>query len=178
MQKSKTKLPTKVAARRSKPVTKLRPPQAKTPISSDGANGRKRGQLRIAQKSMAKARSVFKNFSLSKFAGSDTPSHYVAAGENPAKTQKRIITQHIANLKSSGASSRAMTLSFPETRVKELLPSFKAKAGTIDVQDVVNLLEHNRAGNEFYAKGNPTLNRLAIQSQVQQIISTIKGGAK
>ena len=71
-----------------------------------------------------------------------------------------------------------MTIALPEATIKQLLPSYDAKAGTIDLGEVMRLIQQNMRGTEFYAKGNPTLNRLAIQSQVQQIIDTVKQGAK
>jgi hypothetical protein len=42
----------------------------------------------------------------------------------------------------------------------------------------MSLIQQNIRGTEFYASGNPTLNRLAIQSQVQQIIDNIKQDGK
>ena len=106
------------------------------------------------------------------------PSNFVAAGQSPAKAQQRIISQHIDNLNNADAPTRAMSIALPDGTIKQLLPSFNAKAGTLDLGEVMSLIQQNTRGTEFYANGNPTLNRLAIQSQVQQIIDSVKQGAK
>jgi len=128
--------------------------------------------------SVAKAKKVFKSFSLSKFAGNGTPSNYVTAGQSPAETQRRKISQHLDNLNTADAPTRAMTLALPDATIKKLLPSFNAKAGTIDLGELMSLIQQNMKGTEFYAKGNPTLNRLAIQSHVQRIIDSVKQEVK
>lgn len=128
--------------------------------------------------SVAKAKKAFKNFSLSKFAGNGTPSNYVPVGQNPAEAQRQIISQHLENLTSADLPARGITIALPEDTIKKLLPSFDAKTRTIDLSEVIDLIQQNLRGTEFYANGNPTLNRLAIHSQVQQIIDGIKKGGQ
>lgn len=128
--------------------------------------------------SVAKAKKAFKSFSLSKFAGNATPSNYIAAGQNPAEAQRQEISRHLNLLSNPDAPPRAMTIAFPDATIKQLLPSLNAKAGTIDLGEVMTLIQKNMRGTEFYANGNPTLNRIAIQSQVQQIIDNVKQDGK
>jgi hypothetical protein len=128
--------------------------------------------------SVAKAKKAFKSFSLSKFAGNSVPLNHVAVGQSPAAAQQRVISQHIDNLNGMGGSTRAMTIALPDATIKQFFPSFNAKAGTIDLGEVMSFIQQNMRGTEFYANGNPTLNRLAIQSQVQKIIDSVKQGAK
>jgi hypothetical protein len=128
--------------------------------------------------SIVKAKQAFKNFSLSKFAGNGTPSNYVAAGQNVAQAQRRIISRHIESQNVAASAVRGITIAFPEALLKKLLPSFDPKARTIDLGEVIKLIEQNMRGTEFYCNGDPTLKRLAIQSQVQQIIDNVKKGAQ
>jgi hypothetical protein len=128
--------------------------------------------------SVAKAKKAFKSFSLSKFASNAMPSNYVAAGQNPAEAQRQKISRHLDLLSNPDAPPRTLTIALPDATIKDYLPSFDAKARTIDLHDVMSLIQQNMRGTEFYASGNPTLNRLAIQSQVQQIIDNIKQDGK
>jgi hypothetical protein len=89
-----------------------------------------------------------------------------------------MISQHIDNLNNADAPARALTIALPDAAIKQLLPSLNAKQGTIDLVEVMSLIQQNMRGTEFYASGNPTLNRLAIQGQVQQIIDSVKQEAK
>ncbi|SRR5258708_30732977 len=132
----------------------------------------------VAAASVAKAKKAFNGFSLSKFAGNGTPSNYVASGQSPAQVQRAIISHHINQLNNADAPTRAMTIALPDAMLKQILPSLDAKARTIDLGEVMSFIQKNMSGTEFYANGNPTLNRLAIQSQVQQIIDSVKQGAK
>jgi hypothetical protein len=132
----------------------------------------------VAAASVAKAKKAFNSFSLSKFAGDALPPHYVAPGQSPAEAQRRKISQHLDTLKNAVAPTRAMTIALPDATLKELLPSLDTKAGTIDLADVMSLIQKNMGGTEFYANGNPTLNRIAVQAQVQQIIDNIKQDGK
>jgi hypothetical protein len=129
--------------------------------------------------SLARAKKAFKSFSLSRFAKDETPSNYVAAGQHHSEVQKRMISKVIDRLKNADAPTRGMTIALPDSAAKQLLPSLDAKARTIDLDEVIRLIQKNMNGTEFYANGNPSLNRLAVRAQVQQIISSIKhGGAK
>jgi hypothetical protein len=132
----------------------------------------------LPAKSHAKANSAFKNFSLSKFAGNPTPSNHVPAGEKVVEVQRKVITQRVRTLSQAGTSNQAMTIAFPPATIQKLLPSFNARAATVDLNDVMTLIAKNMHGTEFYSSGNPTLNRLALQAQVRQIIDTIKGVKK
>ncbi len=128
--------------------------------------------------SVARAKKAFKGFSLSRFARDATPSNYVAPGQSPAEVQRQVISKHIDKLKTADGAQRSMTIALPVATIKQLLPSFDTKAGTVDLKDVLSLIQNNMGGTEFYAHGNPTLNRLTVQAQVQQIIDSIKNGAK
>jgi len=132
----------------------------------------------VSAASIAKSKKVFENFSLSKFAGSSLPSHYVAPGQSPAEAQRKNISRHLETMNNTGAPTRAMTIALPDATLKQLLPSLNTKAGTIDLADVLSLIQKNMGGTEFYANGNPTLNRIAVQAKVQQIINSVKQGAK
>jgi hypothetical protein len=135
----------------------------------------------LQAKSVEKAKSVFKNFSLSKFPKGSMPSNYVPTGKKRAdvhNVQRKIIVQHMHQLSKKETTNRGMTLALPETTIKDLLPSFNAKTATIDLNDVMKLIAQNTRGTEFYADGNPTFNRLVLQSRVRKIIATVSQGIK
>lgn len=161
----------KAAARSSVSAKSLSAPQPKKP----SASVLKRP---VPAASIAKAKKAFKTFSLSKFAGNGTASNYVAAGQSVAQAQRHTISRHLETQNVSASAMHGITMAFPEAMLKKLLPSFDPKARTIDLGEVINLIEQNMRGTEFHCNGNPTLNRLAIQSQVQQIIDNVKKGGR
>ena len=124
---------------------------------------------------VSRAKEAFKNFSLSKFAGNATPTNYVGRTRTMMDAQRRVISHNLARLQDASDTPRAMTFALPAAALSQLLPSYDANTGKVDLDDVLKLVEQNMRGAEFVANGNPTLNRLAIQSQVQQIIDDIKG---
>jgi hypothetical protein len=128
----------------------------------------------VSAASAAKAKQAFKNFSLSKFAGDGMPSNHVTLGQPAASVQRRMISQQINQLNNANAPIRALTISFPEATLKQFLPSLNKQTGTIDLGELMRLVQQSMRGTEFYANGNPTLNRLAIQTQVQQLIAGVK----
>lgn len=129
--------------------------------------------------SIARAKTAFENFSLSKFAGKSLPYNYVPAKQHPAAVQKVVILKHIDKVKNQGTSNRAMTVALPKTTIDKLLPSYDAEAGTLNLDELMELIRKNMRGTDLKAKGNPILNRLSIQNKSQQIINNIKkGGAK
>jgi hypothetical protein len=131
---------------------------------------------RVPAKSAAKAKAVFANFSLSKFAGGAPPPNYVDAGQSPTALQQQLVSNQLTQL--PAAPNRVLTVAMPDAVLKQLLPSYNPKTGTVNLDEVMNALEQNTRGAEFFANGNPTLNRLDIQSQAQEIIQSVIQGAK
>ncbi len=131
-------------------------------------------------KSFAKALSVFKKFSLSKFPGKSAPSNYVPLGKNPATIQRKLIEHQLQKLRKTDMPNRGMMLALPRatTQLQKLLPSFNAKRATVDLKDLMKLITKNMRGTQFYAHGNPPLNRLALQSRVQEIMAAVKQQSK
>jgi hypothetical protein len=70
-----------------------------------------------------------------------------------------------------------MTLDIPLDQIKSALPSYDDQARTVELSDVLALVSRKLSGAEFYSVGNPTLNRLALQSRVDQIMQSVKQGA-
>jgi hypothetical protein len=62
-----------------------------------------------------------------------------------------------------------LTIALSEEARKLHLPSFNAKTGTVDLKDVMSLIEKNMRGTEFICKGHPVLNRLALRMRAQEI---------
>ena len=85
--------------------------------------------------------------------------------------------EQLARLSAMDAPDGGMTLALPETEVQKLLPSLNAKAATIELSDVLNIIAQHMRGTEFYANGNPVLNRLALRSRARELITAINQGA-
>jgi hypothetical protein len=125
---------------------------------------------------MDRADSVFKNFSVSGFPKGSKPASYVDPADGPAavhSAQRRIMTQQLNRLSAMDAPDGGMTLALPESEVEKLLPSLNAKASTIELSDVLNIIAQHMRGTEFYANGNPVLNRLALRSRARELIAAI-----
>lgn len=136
---------------------------------------------RLPAKSVARAKSVFKNFSLSKFAKDSRPANFVPAKKDPQvvhAAQRKIISQNLDELPDEVPTGGGMTIALTEASIKKLLPSFDRKSGNVDLDDVMKLIASKISGTQFYSNGNATLNRIALQSQAQEIIASIKQGAK
>lgn len=123
--------------------------------------------------SLARGKQAFQNFTLSKFSNGSRPPNVVAAGQTTADVQRQVIAAHINTLQNTDAPPRALTIAFPSNALRKLLPSYNKQAGTIDLSEVLRLVAQNMRGTEFYASGDPTLNRLTIDSRVKGIIADV-----
>lgn len=129
--------------------------------------------------SIEKAQETFKNFSLSKHAKGSLPANHVLEGQENDPTavravQKTVISRTLKTLNHSGPTTQGMTLDVPVEQVKNLLPSYDEHTRTVQLSDVLGLITKKMSGTEFYSVGNPTLNRLALQSRVNQIMQSVK----
>ncbi len=138
------------------------------------------------------------SFSLSKFPNDATPENYVPPVKKPAAShyatklqhvgdfQRKRIAEHLRDLKSkTGEHSRnksakttikGITLALPKSRIAKLLPSYDEKSGEIDLDDLMSVIGKHTRGSEFFAKGDPTLNRLRLHDRVNRILGTDKRG--
>lgn len=179
-----------------KPAAKPQPPNltrnvAKTPPAKTPAVGRQETissahrtrPIILPKKSHQAARSVFENFNPSKFAADTLPSNYVptektAAGVHRVASVKQVkefqnkaLKQHLRDIGKMDTPNRGLTIALSEEARKQHLPSFNAKTGTVDLKDVMNLIAKNMRGTEFFCKGHPVLNRLALRAQAQEILA-------
>jgi hypothetical protein len=136
-------------------------------------------------KSVQHAAKAFKNFSLSRFPKGETPSNYVlhAQAKVPSAVnavQRKAMAQQVDSLAARPLANPGITVALPDAVIAELLPSFNAAAGTVDLTELLGVLRIRMQGTDFYASGNPTLNRVvqdsALLSQVQAYINAIKAG--
>jgi hypothetical protein len=126
---------------------------------------------------MDRADAVFENFSVSGFSSGSKPASYVEAADGPAAVhaaQRRMMTQQLDRLGAVGTSSRGITLALPESDVAALVPSLNANNGTVELTDVLNIIAKYMGGTEFYATGDPVLNRLALQTRAAELIAAFK----
>jgi hypothetical protein len=129
---------------------------------------------------MDRADAVFKNFSVSRFPKGAKPASHVDPAQGPAAVhtaQRQIMTQQLNRLSAMDAPDGGMTLALPESEVKKLLPSLNADAATIELSDVLKIIAQHMRGTEFYANGNPVLNRLALRSRARELITAINQAA-
>ena len=141
----------------------------------------------LPEKSIRRAEAHFANFSLSKFPKDSMPPNYVPHVKNAVAAQgiehvrnfqRKKIEQHLHKLSKADNSNRGMKLSLPKETIKKFLPSYSEKAGTIDLNEVMKVITRNMNGTEFFTKGDPTLNRLALQAQAQRILRLMSSGEK
>ena len=139
-------------------------------------------QRPLPRESKTRAAKILKNFSLSKFTDDSLPRNYVPTekGKDPAAVQaaqRRMLERQVHALKDEGPENPGMTLALPKSMLKQVLPTAEKK-GTVELADLLEVIKQRMTGTELYAKGNPTLSRLsgqlALQSQVQDIIRSIK----
>jgi hypothetical protein len=97
----------------------------------------------------------------------------VTARRSLVDVRKSVVSKAIDTLESS-TTNRAMTLALPSADIEKLLPSFDPKTGRVQLDDVLTLIQQRMGGREFYANGNPTLNRLSLEANVQQIFDDFK----
>jgi hypothetical protein len=141
-------------------------------------------------KSVQRAAKAFKNFSLSRFPNAATPSNFVPHAQirNPAavnEVQRTSMATQVAAIAAKAAIAAnpppilGMTVALTAANLKKLLPNF-AKTGEVDLTELLDVLKKKLQGTEFYASGNPTLNRVvreaALLSQVQAYIKAITAG--
>lgn len=140
----------------------------------------------LPAKSVQKAANAFKNFSLSRFAKTSTPANYVPAAQAKvpsavAAVQRKAIAAQVTTLAGKAPNGPGLSLALPSALISSLLPSLDANAGTVNVTEFLGVLRQRMSGTEFYASGNPTLNRVVqdaqLLSQVQALIAAIKAGA-
>src|SRR5215813_78681 len=126
--------------------------------------------------SVEKAKKAFENFSLSKFARKSLPANHVGEGKDPSavhSVQRDFISQQIKILNDSYAPNQGMTIALPTETMKKLFPSYDEEGRTVELDNLLSVMTKRMSGTEFYYKGNPTLNRLALQSKVDQIIRSV-----
>src|SRR5262245_2096000 len=101
-----------------------------------------------------RAAKAFKNFTLSKFPKDSKPPHnYVHHKQikDPAAVQavhRKIMTQQISTLRKANTLNQGLTLTLPKATIKKLLPSYKEKAGKIDLSELLGLLRRKMKGTE------------------------------
>jgi hypothetical protein len=162
-------------ARGAPPAAKAKAPVAAAPPPPPQPIAPAVTRRNVPAASRAKAKAAFANFTLSKYGQGPTPANHVAPGQSAAAVQRDAMASQVEQMPLNGAISIAL----PAAQLKALLPSYDPSTGTVSLDDVVNALEQNMRGHEFFANGNPTLNRLAVQSQVDDIIaSALKGGSQ
>jgi hypothetical protein len=132
-------------------------------------------RARVAAKAFKAAKTAFKRFDLSKFAGTELPRNYVAPNRNASALQHRTIADTLKTLANRGSARTPMTIALPAAAIEQQLASFNKRKSTVELSELLRLLEGKMNGTEFYSSGHPTLKRLSVQSEVNRLIATIKG---
>jgi hypothetical protein len=186
MAKTTVKKNGKKPQRATPPTTPSRhaaaPPHA--PVTHS-AHARAAPQRRLPAKSLERAATAFKNFSLSKFTDNSRPRNYVhpAQAKDPAAThalQRKLLSSQVQKLNTTPNPNDGTTIGITQDAVKALFPSYNDKLGTVQMADVLAVLKRQMTGTDFYTRGAPPLVQAAqqaqYQAQAQSIIQSIMNG--
>jgi hypothetical protein len=144
----------------------------------------------LPEKSRQAAMSVFENFNPSRFATDTLPANYVptektaagvhrvASAKQVQEFQTRALEQHLRKIRKMETPNRGLTLALSTEMRKKLLPSFNAKTETVDLKEVMNVIEKNMRGTEFFSKGHPVLNRLVLRARAKEILAGMRKGKR
>jgi hypothetical protein len=152
------------AARRRRAARPAEPPPA--PVAARS----------VPPQSQRRAAAVFKDFSASRFSGGGQPASYVDPGGGPAAVSaahRRIMARQLEQLAAADAAAGGMTLALPAAEIGRLLPSIDTDAATVDLADVLTVAAQQLRGAEFYARGNPVLNRIELRSRARALMATL-----
>jgi hypothetical protein len=129
----------------------------------------------IPARSVDRADSVFRSFSASRFPKGDESASYVnpAKGTTAQSVQREVIAEQLSRLSAKDTANVGMTLALPRSAVEKLLPSINERTSTLELSDVLQIVTQHLRGTEFYANGNPALNRLALQARAREIVADI-----
>lgn len=129
----------------------------------------------LPPRSIDRADSVFRTFSLSRLPKGTESASYVNRDEGATaqSLQREVIGRQLERLSATDAANRGMTLALPRSTVEELLPSLNERASTIELSDVLKIVTQHMRGTEFYTSGNPALNRLVLQARAREIVADI-----
>jgi hypothetical protein len=155
-------------------------PKTRRASNAEASNRTQDSPPGVRPNSMDRADSVFENFSLSEFSRGSKPASHVEAADGPAavhSAQRQMMTRQLDRLSAVRTPGGGITLALPESEVATLLPTLNATNGTVELIDVLNIIEQNMRGTEFYATGDPVLNRLALQRRATELIAALKDEA-
>jgi hypothetical protein len=127
--------------------------------------------------SVAKAKAAFKEFTLSRHAKGQPPPGYVAPGTDPKPKHRELMDAKLSNLQEASATRR-LNLALTPAQLKQLVPSYSADAAKASITEVTTVLKKYSRGTTFVQKGDPTLRRLALQSEVNQIMQSFSKAKK
>jgi hypothetical protein len=147
-------------------------PATKPKVGAKGAGGPRPLPL----SSVARAKKAFKNFTLSRHGSSPPPATHVTKERSLIKVQKEAILRSLATYAEQENPNPGMTIALPPAAMKKLMPSFNARENTVDLDQLMTVVQRYMRGTTFHARGNATLNRLSVQSQVFELLNSIKGG--
>lgn len=123
----------------------------------------------VTPRAAARARAAFEGFSLSKYRDRPTPPTHVPPGARGAAVQRTVMERALRQIAEAESPSNGLTLSLaPQTL--NAIPSYDAGAGTIDAEDMMNVLARYMKGTEFYVQGHPMATRLELQTRVRDLI--------
>jgi len=146
---------------------------------------------RLPRESVEKASTIFENFSLSKFPKDSLPPNYVHPYKRDASLhhaertkhvqefQSNKIEQHLHKLKTMAEQHphqagkkmtiRGITVAVRKEKIHKVFPSYDKEKETVVLDDVMELIAKHTRGAEFYADGDPALNRLALLARIEKM---------
>jgi hypothetical protein len=120
---------------------------------------------------VARAHAAFENFTLSSPAG---PSRTVVSrsAERGAvhAAHREVMAQALDGLKEQNPARGGLVVALPKSEVPRLLGSLDEQASTVELSDVLAVAARHRTGAEFFAVGNPVINRLALWARARSLV--------
>jgi hypothetical protein len=103
--------------------------------------------------------------------------HFAERVKHVQNFQRKKIEEHLHRLRvaeqhahQGGPTIAAgVTVAVPKKKLHTILPSYKKDKGTVELDEIMGLIAKHAKGTEFYAKGHPVLNRLALLAREKKL---------
>jgi hypothetical protein len=128
--------------------------------------------------SVKRAAEVFKQFSLSRFAKGGRPPNFADSPDEAKALHRKLMGDRLADLAREASVNRRISIALTPKTLKRIVPSFGTDGQTVQTQEIISLLSTHLRSRQFTVTGNPTLKRVALQKEIDQIFDRIKDGTK
>jgi len=137
----------------------------------------------LSAKSLHKAKIRFRHFSLSRFASSTHPKNYVAPKKLKDSTAVRTLNrttmkENLTKWPVQSPPNVGLTLALSDADLEVLIPSYKPKTGSMNLDELLAALKPKMTSTDFYTNKGPPLVQSSEQERLrkaaQEMIQAIK----